>query len=73
MSLRNRLNFFELIAYFEKQGILSIEDVRALLGYYLDLLRTKDIRAYLRENSYGELDRLLGIIEKSHVRTRGAP
>jgi hypothetical protein len=33
------LNFFELVAYFQKRRIISIEDVKALLGYYLRLLQ----------------------------------
>ena len=57
------LNFFELVAWLERQGNLSSGDVHALLGYYLDLLnRHEPIRAYIRNpsNGFEELHRLLG-------------
>ena len=57
------LNFFELVAYFEKRGIIKFKDVTALLGYYLKLLNTDGIRGYLRTKDYEELDRLLGMMK----------
>jgi len=39
-ELTDFLNFFELIAYFESCHTLRSDDVDALLGYYLDLIKT---------------------------------
>jgi hypothetical protein len=60
------LNFFELVAYLQRQNNLSLEDVEALLGYYLALLRERPaLRGYIRTRTHGfeELDRLLAIME----------
>jgi hypothetical protein len=59
------LNYFELVAYLHKRGNLSTEDVKALLGYYLDLLKNNQgIRDYIRDRKHGfeELNGLLDII-----------
>jgi hypothetical protein len=61
------LNFFELVAYLEKRGDLSMQDVLALLEYYLQLLcKHKAIREYIEKpsNGFGELDRVLAIMKK---------
>jgi hypothetical protein len=58
------LNFFELVAYFKKEGILTSGDVKALFRYYLMLLNTDGIRDYLRAQDYEELDSLLGMMKK---------
>ncbi len=42
------LNLFELVAYLEKCRNLSLDDVTALFGYYLELLlRDKHVHAYV--------------------------
>lgn len=69
------LNFFELVSYLEKKHNLSLQDVRALLGYYLSLLSNHQrVRSYIRNpaNGFEELDRLLGIIERSAAHARGS-
>ncbi len=38
-DLINFLNFFELVAYFEKLHAYRQKDIKALLGYYLRLLK----------------------------------
>ena len=38
-DLTDFLNFFELISYFQCCGTLLSDDVEALLGYYLHLLK----------------------------------
>lgn len=56
------LNFFELVAYLQEAGTLSAQDVDALLGYYLDKLRTQPaVWAYIRQStkSFENLRRLL--------------
>jgi len=60
------LNFFELVAYLENCGNISLEDVKALLGYYLKLFsKLPDIRAYIGdpEKGFEHLDRLLDKIK----------
>ena len=56
------LNFFELAAYFESCGTLSVEAVEAVLGYYLNLLdQDRRLREYVKDPQKGfeYLDRFL--------------
>lgn len=65
------LNFFELVAYLQRQDNLSMDDVEALLGYYLALLRERPaLRGYIRNQTHGfeELDRLLAIMDRKASR-----
>ena len=60
------LNFFKLVAYLQRQSNLDLEDVEALLGYYLSLLLQRPaLRGYIRNRAHGfeELDCLLAIME----------
>lgn len=59
------LNFFELVAYLEHCGNLSIEDVDALLGYYFKLLihHTK-IRDYIRDKLHSDFEHLDALLAK---------
>ncbi len=60
------LNFFELIAYFRTLGAYKEDDVRALLGYYLRLLkRSRSVYRYIcdRRNDFENLQALLARIE----------
>jgi hypothetical protein len=60
------LNFFELIAYFRTLGAYTEDDVKALLGYYLRLLkRSRCIYRYIcdRKNDFEHLQALLGRLE----------
>ena len=63
------LNFFELVAYLEQRGNLSLKDVEALLGYYLNLFeKNSDIRDYIRDTKNG-FEQLNGLLDKLHPRT----
>ena len=56
------LNFFELAAYMRKRGNLSSEDVEALLGYYLQILKTNTVvYGYIcaEKNGFEHLKKLL--------------
>jgi hypothetical protein len=58
----NFLNFFELVAYMESIDTLSRADTEALLGYYLDRLRSKEpVWIYIRKprNGFEHLRHLL--------------
>jgi hypothetical protein len=60
------LNFFELIAYFKILGAYKEDDVKALLGYYLRLLRrSRSVYRYIcdRKNDFENLQALLAKIE----------
>ena len=60
------LNFFELIAYFRTLGAYTEGDVKALLGYYLRLLkRSKCVYRYIcdRRNDFEHLQALLARLE----------
>jgi hypothetical protein len=48
------LNYFELVGFLVKRKSLPLEDARALLGYYLNLLKNNGtIHAYIWDNSKG--------------------
>jgi hypothetical protein len=57
------LNLFEFVAYLRKLDQLDSEDIKAMFAYYLERLIEVDtrgeIRAYIRDNGYGNFDRLL--------------
>ena len=60
------LNFFELIAYFRTLGAYTEEDVKALQGYYLRLLRrSKSVHRYIcdRRNDFEHLQALLARLD----------
>ena len=48
------LNFFEFVAYLQESKQLSVKDVAALLGYYMECLkRHKCTKAYIRDKAKG--------------------
>jgi len=57
------LNFFEWIAFLESKEQLDFEDVDAMFNYYLKRLLQVDhdeqLRKYIRDQGFEELDRLL--------------
>lgn len=57
------LNLFEFVAYLRQLEQLDSEDIKAMFAYYLERLVEVDtngeIRTYVRDNGYGNLDRLL--------------
>ena len=60
------LNFFELTAYFAVLGAFRQEDVKALLGYYLRLLKRSDsVYHYIcdRKNDFEHLEALLARLD----------
>jgi len=62
-ELTDFLNFFELVAYFEANDTLRSNDVQALLGYYLDLLKAdSEVLHYVTSDgkSFEYLSGLLG-------------
>ena len=59
------LNFFEFVAYLQRNGNLTLDDVRSLLGYYLKRLKVDpQLYSYIqsKEKDYGDLARVLAII-----------
>jgi hypothetical protein len=63
-ELTGFLNFFELIAYFEVCKTLRHKDVRALLGYYLDLLKAEPVLSHYigkDDKSFENLKKLLNL------------
>lgn len=54
------LNFFEFVAFLEKERHLRRAEVKALFDYYLRCLnRHPRVINFIRENGYEDLDRLL--------------
>ena len=56
------LNFFEMVAYLQKQKLLSSGDINSLFGYYLQLLADRtEIRNYIHDagKSFEDLGKLL--------------
>jgi hypothetical protein len=57
------LNFFEWIAFLEKEGQLTFEQVDAMFKYYLVRLlqveKNRELRKYIQEHGYEQLHRLL--------------
>ena len=59
------LNFFEFIASLHKLGQIRKEEVLMLFRYYLKLIENQgDIRTYIAENGFGNLDGLLKDLKK---------
>jgi hypothetical protein len=57
------LNFFELVAYMEKQGTLSNDDIAALLGHYLRILcENASLTAYIADSKNG-FEHLKNLVE----------
>jgi hypothetical protein len=57
------LNFFEWIAFLEKEGQLTFEQVDAMFKYYvtrfLQVDKNRELRKYIQQNGYEQLHRLL--------------
>ncbi len=59
------LNFFEFIASLHKLGQIRKEEVLMLFRYYLKLIENQvDIRTYIAENGFENLDRFLRDLKK---------
>lgn len=59
------LNFFELVAYMESCKNLSRGDVKALLGYYLQLfLDDHDLYAYISDIKSNGFEHLAGLLKR---------
>lgn len=54
------LNFFEFVAYLEKQKQLTREEIKALFDYYIKCLkRHTRVINFIRENGYEDMQELL--------------
>lgn len=58
------LNFFEWLAYLEKEGQLTFSQLDTMFRYYLTRLleidKNRELRKYIQEEGYEQLSRLLG-------------
>lgn len=59
----DHLNFFEMIAYLQQEEQLTRDDIKAMFQYYLTRLlqvdQSSEIRGYIKEQGFENLDRLL--------------
>lgn len=65
----NFLNFFELVAYYQRHKLLTRRDVDALLGYYLDRLdRHLTVVKYVRDERTS-FEHLAWLLEKRRAQS----
>ena len=73
-NLDDYLNFFEFVAYLEKLGQISKEDIRHLFQYFLEDLGKEPVSSYISRYGYENLYNLLGTLGylRARARTNGS-